>query len=107
MLPTMPLARLRSMWISCNMPFSTSATRVSIGVTLIRISSLMAKSRAADQSKGHVELPQQRRRLEQGQADDAAVAAAERLDEHRGETLDPIAARLVQRFAGVPVACQL
>src|SRR3989344_6011403 len=37
----MPRLRVRSMWTSCNTPFSTTATRVSCGVTLIRISSLI------------------------------------------------------------------
>src|SRR3990172_10988451 len=40
-LPTDPRLRERSMYISCSTPFSTIATRVSWGVTLIRISSFI------------------------------------------------------------------
>src|SRR5690625_830743 len=43
MLPTTPRLQPRSMCSSCSMPFSTTATRVSRGVTLIRISSLTAR----------------------------------------------------------------
>src|SRR6185295_2449360 len=37
MLPTIPRSRARSMWISASVPFSTSATRASSGVELMRM----------------------------------------------------------------------
>ena len=46
MLPTTPRRQPRSMCSSCSMPFSTTATRVSRGVTLTRISSVTTPLRA-------------------------------------------------------------
>src|SRR5919106_3805147 len=86
MLPTKPRLAVRSMSSSCTTPAPVMATRVSCGVTLIRISSL-------------TQLVQQLARLVEGQARHARVAAAQLDDEARRASLDGIAAGLVVGFA--------
>src|SRR6266849_4583376 len=98
MLPTRPRPLERSMSSSCTTPAATTATRVSRGVTLMRISSLteMKGARSAplrqalEQSGGLVER----------QAHHARVAAAQLDDEARGAALDGVRAGLVVGFAG-------
>ena len=81
MLPTTPRRQPRSMCSSCSMPFSTTATRVSRGVTLTRISSDSSRaglsvSDASDSLDGAAcRTCEQRRRLVQRQAHHAGVAA--------------------------------
>src|SRR5690625_2587952 len=101
MLPTMPRARERSLWTSWSMPFSTRATRVSMGVMLISSSSPMAPA------SGHTMAAQQLGGLVEGQADDGAVTALDALHEHRRQPLDAIAAGLVRRLTAGPVALYL
>src|ERR1051325_3104094 len=85
MLPTSPRLTSRSTSSSCATPAPISATRVSCGVTLMRISSLMR----AEQLRGLVE----------GQPHDAGVAAAQLDHEAPGAALDRIGAGLVVAFA--------
>src|SRR3990167_9747397 len=106
MLPTRPRLAVRSTNSSCTTPFSTTATRVSIGVTLISISSLMNASslvRSSTLPDRNAGLPQQLRGFKQWQAHHAGVAACNRLDEHSAEALDAVGAGLVGGLAGVPV----
>src|SRR5512138_360170 len=93
MLPTRPRLESRSMWISWTAPCSVTATRVSCGVTLMRICSFIVS--------GHVlpERAQQVRRLVQRQPHHARVAALDALDERAGAALDAVGARLVERLA--------
>src|ERR671915_2089720 len=86
MLPTSPRLAARSMSSSCATPAPVTATRVSCGVTLIRMSSL-------------TQLVQQLARLVEGQARHARVAAAQLDDEARGASLHGIGAGLVVGFA--------
>src|SRR5512141_1294505 len=94
MLPTRPRLESRSMWISWTAPCSVTATRVSCGVTLMRICSFIVS--------GHVppERAQQVRRLVQRQPHHAGVASLDALDEGACAALDAVAARLVERLAG-------
>src|SRR5471032_272622 len=125
----MPRFWVRSTWTSCRTPFSTTATRDSIGVILIRISSLMAGSRSGvftivtDRLRlgaqvrrsargkvlptGYAELAKQLRGFAHRQAYHSGIAAIEPGDKHRTKPLDSIAACLVLRFATVPVGCSL
>ena len=48
--------------------------------------------------QGQTRLPQQLRRLVQGQAHDAGMAAYDMLDEQRGAALDAVGAGLVIRY---------
>src|SRR6185312_6127781 len=119
MLPTRPRALDRSTWSSCTTACSSTATRVSCGVTLIRIS-LARSSRASAANSGagrpftvassEYATPgarQQRRGLRERQAYDARVAAVDALDERGGETLHRVRAGLVERLAGADVARDL
>src|SRR3990167_4606738 len=90
MLPTWPRAAARSTSSSCTTPAPATATRVSCGVTLIRISSSLM---------GVASL-KQLRRLVKRQSHDPRVAAAQLGDEARGAALDGVAARLVAPFTG-------
>src|SRR5207342_2318502 len=92
-LPTTPRRLARSMCSSCNMPFSTSATRVSRGVTFIRISS----DTLAPSDRG--ELPQQHPCLVHRQSHHTAVAALDAGDEGAGTALDAIGPGLAAPFA--------
>src|SRR3990167_2396729 len=106
MLPTRPRLAVRSTNSSCTTPFSTTATRVSIGVTLISISSLMNASslvRASALPDRDAGLSQQLRGFKQWQAHHAGVAACNRFDEDSAESLDALGTGLVGRLAGVPV----
>src|SRR5512145_3132878 len=86
MLPSRPRLAARSIRSSCTTPVAVIATRVSCGVTLIRISSL---THPVQQLAG----------LVQGQAHHAGVAAAQLGDEARGASLDGVRARLVVALA--------
>src|SRR3989304_742256 len=90
MLPTRPRLAARSISSSCTCPAASTATRVSCGVTLTRISSLTLCSHAL----------QQLRRFIQRQPHDAGKAAAQLGDELRGAALDRICAGLVVALAG-------
>src|SRR5215216_421701 len=94
MLPTSPLLAVRSMRSSCTTPEPVTATRVSCGVTLIRISSV-------------TQLFEQLARLVERQAHDAGVAAAQLDDEARGAALDGVSAGLVVAIAARHVLCDL
>src|SRR5471030_728750 len=126
MLPTIPRFWVRSTCTSCRTPFSTTATRDSIGVILIRISSLMAGSRSGvftivtDRLRlgagirrlahgkvlptGYAELAQQFCGFTDRQANNGGVAAIESGDKHRRQALDSIAARFVLGLAAVPIS---
>src|SRR3954469_15657581 len=95
MLPTRPRPLERSTRSSCTTPLATTATRVSRGVTLIRISSLTGRESAALR-----ELLQKLGGLVERQAHDAGIAAAQLDDEARGASLDGIGAGLVVALAG-------
>src|SRR6185503_8465755 len=86
MLPTRPRLAARSMRSSCTTPAPMTATRVSCGVTLMRISSL-------------TELFQQGLGLVERQAHDAGIAAAQLDHEAPGAALDRVGARLVVALA--------
>src|SRR5919199_6824267 len=90
MLPTRPRLAARSMRSSCTTPEPVTATRVSCGVTLIRMSSVTQAPKPLKQLSHLVER----------QAHDAGVAAAELDDEARCTTLDRVRARLVVGLAG-------
>src|SRR5205809_5727573 len=87
MLPTSPRLALRSMGSSCTTPEPVIATRVSWGVTLIRISSV-------------TQFFEQLTRFVQRQAHDAGIASAQLCDESRRAALDGVGAGLVVAFAG-------
>src|SRR5688500_1090574 len=86
MLPTRPRLALRSMSSSCTTPAPMIATRVSCGVTLIRISSL-------------TEFFQQAVGLVERQAHHAGIAAAQLDHEAPGAALDRVGAGLVVALA--------
>src|SRR4051812_41340677 len=102
MLPTRPRPLERSTSSSCTTPLATAATRVSRGVTLMRISSLTC----AD-SPANGELLQQLGGFVQRQPHHAGVAAAKLDDEARGAPLDGVGAGLVVAFAGIDVLLDL
>src|SRR4249919_1404972 len=89
---------------SCSMPFSTSATRVSRGVTLIRISSDKSCLPCGACLREQSEFAQQPGGLEHGQAHDCGMAAGKMGDETTGATLDAVGAGLAHGFAGGDVA---
>src|SRR6185295_19263876 len=93
MLPTSPRLAARSTSSSCTTPVPVMATRVSCGVTLMRISSV---TRAC-------EAFQQLRRFVQRQPHHARVAAAQLGHEARGAALDGVGARLVVALAALHV----
>src|SRR5574341_968582 len=94
MFPTRPRPLVRSTCSSWTTPCSMRATRVSCGLTLMRISSFIAG--ALD---GRVADPrEQPAGLEQRQADDPGVAAGDGPDEHGSPPLDRIGAGLIERL---------
>src|SRR5712692_10939246 len=86
MLPTRPRVAARSISSSCTTPEPATATRVSCGVTLMRISSV-------------TQLFKQFTCFVQGQAHDAGIAAAQLGDEARRAALDRVSPGLVVAFA--------
>src|SRR5512139_2892814 len=100
MLLTRPRHWARSMCSSCTAPRCSTATRVSCGVTLTSISSLMVEGPRSDRE---AEFPQQPGRLIQRQPHDAAVAAVDVRDERAGTSLDGVGAGLAEVFAGFQV----
>src|SRR3990167_5106048 len=90
MLPTRPRLAARSTSRSCATPEPMIATRVSCGVTLMRISSFTHRPQPF----------QQLRCLVQRQPHRARVAAANLDDEARSAALDRVRARLVVGFPG-------
>src|ERR671937_733972 len=97
MLPTSPRLAARSMRSSCTTPEPVTATRVSCGVTLIRMSSVTQAPKPLKQLSNLVER----------QAHDAGVAAAELDDEARRATLDRVRAGLIVGLAGGDVLFDL
>src|SRR5919106_6672423 len=85
MLPTRPRLFARSISSSCTTAAAVMATRVSCGVTLIRISS--------------TQLLEEQAGLVERQAHHAGIAAAQLDHEARGAALDRVRARLVVAFA--------
>src|SRR5690606_11719500 len=90
------------MLTSCSTPFSTRATRVSRGVTLISIS--CATRVLPVPLVGNVEFLEQLRCLEQRQSHHAGITAFQSLDEHGRPPLDGVSPGLVPGLAGMPVA---
>jgi hypothetical protein len=121
MLPTIPRFCVRSTCTSCSTPFSTTATRDSIGVMLIRISSLMAGSRSGMFTimaasgfvrrllrvqvlpTGYAEMAQQFCGFANRQPDHRRITAIEPGDKHPTEALNAITAGLVPGFAAGPI----
>src|SRR5215472_16117740 len=97
MLPTRPRALTRSTCSSCTTPCSSIATRVSCGVTLMRISLFISKHREADAREDF-------RRFVQRQPHHARVAALDVLHERGRLALDRIATGLVEWLTGRDVA---
>src|SRR4030095_3512315 len=94
MLPTRPRALTRSMCSSCTTPCSSMATRVSCGVTLMRISCI---SQAILQYGA--DNPRERRGgFRKRQSHHAGIAPLDVRDECRGKPLDRIPARFVEGF---------
>src|SRR5882672_6277291 len=93
MLPTRPRLAARSTSSSCTIPAATTATRVSWGLTLMRISS--------------THLFQQLGGLVQRQAHHPGIAAAQLDDEARRAPLDRVRAGLVVALAALDVAGDL
>src|SRR4029077_13851086 len=87
MFPTRPRLALRSFRSSCTTPEPVTATRVSCGVTLIRISSV---TQFVEELAGLVER----------QPHDTRVAAAQLHDKPRRAPLDGVGAGLVVALAG-------
>src|SRR6476646_6203565 len=87
MFPTRPRLALRSIRSSCTTPDPVTATRVSWGVTLIRISSV---TQFVEELAG----------LEERQPHDPGVAAAQLHDKPRRAPLDGIGPGLVVALAG-------
>src|SRR5512145_1872452 len=102
MLPARPRDETRSTCTSCVTPCSTTATRVSCGVTLTRISSVIAMGLDQD-----VELLQQLRRFREREAHDAGIAAGHPRDERPRPSLDGIGPGFVERLAGRDVAADV
>src|SRR6478735_4062491 len=103
MLPTRPRLAERSMSSSCTAPPPTTATRVSCGVTLMRISSLTPLPLSAPLGQ----LVEEPAGLVERQAHDARVAAAQLDHEAGGAPLDRVGAGLVVAFAGGDVLADL
>src|ERR1700754_2313839 len=105
MLPTMPREDARSMCTSWVTPCSITATRVSCGVTLTRISSVRAMAGGqANLPDGDFEFLQQLYRLRERQSHDTGIASRYSRDEGAGATLDAVGAGLVERLAADAVA---
>src|SRR5258706_8653031 len=98
MWPTSPGFAARWMCSSCGTPACMTPTRVSCGVQLIRMSSVMRRA---------LELLDELRGLVERQPHDARVAAVELGDEGRGAALDRVGARLVGRLAALDVGFEL
>src|SRR5258706_16230643 len=97
MLPTRPRLAARSTSSSCRWPEESTATGVSCGLTLTRISSLTLNVHALVQLRGLVER----------QPHDAGEAAAQLGDELRRAPLDGVGAGLVVALAGRDIAADL
>src|SRR2546422_7623589 len=97
MLPTSPRLAVRSMRSSCTTPAPVIATRVSRGVTLMRISSCTRSVQPLDQLPGLVKR----------QAHHAGIAAAQVYDEQRRPPLDRVGACLVVALAAGDVLLDL
>src|SRR4029079_13438055 len=95
MLPTSPRALERSTCNSCTTPCSSMATRVSCGVTLIRISC----STILLLHNGPADPGERGRGFCQRQSHHARVTAVDAGDEHCREALNRISASLVEGFA--------
>src|SRR5712692_7048438 len=129
MFPTRPRLAARSTCSSCGTPACITATRVSCGVQLIRMSSVIygqapRQGRAAcfdsrtsadasvsppgaSSSSPGLEFRDQLRSLVQRQPHDPGVAAVQLGDERRRAALDRVGARLVGRLAALDVGFDL
>src|SRR5207244_13645915 len=96
MLPTSPRADERSMCNSWTTPCSSMATRVSCGVTLIRISWLIAV-RSQD---GKADACEDLGHLEQRQPHHPRIAGLQLLNERSSLALDGVTPALLDRPAG-------
>src|SRR2546423_6870088 len=99
MLPTRPRSSARSTCSSCTAPFSTTATRVSCGAQLMRMS-CMGRVFRRGRSEADLRLSQQLCRLVQGQTHDTGVAALDMPDPRGRGALDRISAGLAEGLAG-------
>src|SRR5687767_6145629 len=103
MLPTSPRSSVRSTCSSCTAPFSTTATRVSCGAQLMRMSCMedggVVMLRAFS-SEPDLRLSQQLGRLVQRQTHDTGVAALDAADPGGRAALDRIGAGLAEGLAG-------
>src|SRR5258706_14059772 len=102
MLPTRPRSSARSMCSSCTAPFSTTATRVSCGAQLMRMSCMSGTRLAL--SEANARALQQLRRLEERQTHDTGVASVDALDPGRDAALDRVGAGLAERLAAGDIA---
>src|SRR6476646_4849939 len=98
MLPTRPRSSSRSRCSSCTAPFSTTATRVSCGAQLMRMSCIEVGVLFLRPDVDPRPL-EQRGRLVQRQTHDTGVAAFDPLDPGRGSALDGVGAGLAERLA--------
>src|SRR3989344_7194890 len=121
MLPTIPRLRVRSMWTSCSTPFSTTATRVSWGLMLMIISSLICcwfyqpflarhsgtvepQPDLAGRSRGSLpDFFQNPGQLVERQAHNTGITAFPAFDKSRRLPLDGIGPGLVRGFTRLPV----
>src|SRR4051812_12941954 len=98
MLPTRPRSSVRSRWSSCTAPFSTTATRVSWGAQLMRMSCMGALVVAAP-SEPDARLSQQLGRFVQGQSHDTGVTAVDAAYPAGHRALDRVRAGLAEWLA--------
>src|SRR3990167_5291710 len=96
----MPRLLLRSIYRSCTTPSCITATRVSCGVTLIRISSLILFGLW----NRIIKVPQQLDGFKQRQTHHTGIAAGKMLDKRAGTSLYTITASLVSIFMGKQIA---
>src|SRR5262245_48948570 len=100
MFPTRPRLAERSTCSSCGTPDCMTATRVSWGVQLMRMSSGMGGTgRASREDTTESEFLEELRGLVERQAHHAGVAAVELGDDRLPAALHDVPARLVARFA--------
>src|SRR3954447_4049890 len=104
MLPTRPRPVRRSTCSSCATPCWITATRVSCGLTLIRISSLTA---GMGQWRSAAEFRQQLVSFVQRQTHYTGVAAVDRPNEHGAAALNRVCPCFVERLAARHILADL
>src|SRR3990167_3094372 len=112
MLPTSPRSSVRSRCTSCTAPCSTTATRVSWGAQLIKMSWLMGIvclefCVLAVSDQPHTGRTEHLRRLVRRQAHDARITATDVAGPKRRVALDRVGAGLAHGFTAVDVAAYL